>query len=43
MNISKMYEIDFFKESIKRVLAKLPQKIIDANMVAIQRAHDEVK
>ena len=43
MKISDMYEIEFFKESIKRVLAKLPQKIIDANMVAIQRAYDEVK
>ena len=43
MKISDMYEIDFFKDSIKRVLAKLPQKIIDANMVAIQRAYDEVK
>jgi len=43
MKISEMYDIEFFKESIKRVLAKLPQKIIDANMVAIQRAYDEVK
>ena len=43
MKISGMYEMDFFKESMKRVLAKLPQKIIDANMVAIQRAYDEVK
>ncbi len=43
MKISEMYSIDFFKESIKNVLSKLPQKIIDANMVAIQRAYDEVK
>ena len=43
MRISKMYEIEFFKESMQRVLAKLPQKIVDANMVAIQRAYDEVK
>lgn len=43
MKVSKMYEIDFFKENMIRVLAKLPQKIIDANMVAIQRAYDEVK
>jgi len=43
MKISGMYEIDFFKDSIKNVLSKLPQKIIDANMVAIQRAFDEVK
>ncbi|MGB5965513.1 MAG: pyruvate flavodoxin oxidoreductase subunit gamma [Sulfurimonadaceae bacterium] len=43
MKISEMYEIDFFKENMKRVLGKLPQKIIDANMLAIQRAYDEVK
>jgi len=43
MKISGMYEMDFFKESMIRVLAKLPQKIIDANMVAIQRAYDEVE
>jgi len=43
MKISGMYDIEFFKESMQRILAKLPQKIIDANMVAIQRAYDEVK
>ncbi len=43
MKISKMYEIDFFKESMIRVLSKLPKKIVDANMVAIQRAYDEVQ
>jgi pyruvate ferredoxin oxidoreductase gamma subunit len=43
MKVSGMYEIDFFKDSMKRVLAKLPQKIIDANMIAIQRSFDEVK
>lgn len=43
MKISKMYEIDFFKDAIVNALSKLPQKIIDANMVAIQRAYDEVK
>ncbi|MCF6330397.1 MAG: pyruvate flavodoxin oxidoreductase subunit gamma [Sulfurimonas sp.] len=43
MKISGMYDIEFFKENMNRVLAKLPQKIIDANMVAIQRAYDEVK
>lgn len=43
MKVSEMYDIEFFKESIKNVLSKLPQKIIDANMVAIQRAYDEVK
>jgi len=43
MKISKMYEIDFFKGAIVNALSKLPQKIIDANMIAIQRAYDEVK
>lgn len=43
MKVSKMYDIEFFKESMKRILEKLPQKIVDANMVAIQRAYDEVK
>ncbi|MBU1657773.1 pyruvate flavodoxin oxidoreductase subunit gamma [bacterium] len=43
MKVSKMYEMDFFKESMQRILAKLPQKIVDANMIAIQRAFDEVK
>jgi len=43
MKISGMYDIEFFKESMIRILAKLPQKIIDANMLAIQRAYDEVK
>ena len=43
MKVSGMYEMDFFKENMERVLVKLPQKIIDANMVAIQRAYDEVQ
>jgi len=43
MKVSGMYDIEFFKENMKRVLAKLPQKIVDANMIAIQRAYDEVK
>lgn len=43
MKISEMYDIEFFKESMVKVLKKLPQKIIDANMIAIQRAYDEVK
>ncbi len=43
MKISGMYDIEFFKESMKSALKKLPQKIIDANMDAIQRAYDEVK
>ena len=43
MKVSGMYDMDFFKENMMRVLKKLPQKIIDANMIAIQRAYDEVK
>lgn len=43
MKVSGMYDIEFFKESMKRILKKLPQKIVDANMLAIQRAYDEVK
>ncbi|MBD3824327.1 MAG: pyruvate flavodoxin oxidoreductase subunit gamma [Epsilonproteobacteria bacterium] len=43
MKISGMYDIEFFKESMVRILGKLPKKVIDANMIAIQRAYDEVK
>lgn len=43
MKVSGMYDIEFFKDSMVRILGKLPQKIIDANMIAIQRAYDEVK
>ena len=43
MKVSKMYDLDFFLENMKKVLAKFPQKIIDANMEAITRAYNEVK
>jgi len=43
MKISGMYELDFFKEKMKSVLAKFPQKIIDANMNAIETAYNEVQ
>jgi pyruvate ferredoxin oxidoreductase gamma subunit len=43
MKISSMFEIDYFKDAMKKVLDKLPQKIVDANMVAIERAYNEVK
>jgi pyruvate ferredoxin oxidoreductase gamma subunit len=43
MKVSGMYDIDSFKNSMKDTLKKLPQKIVDANVVAIQRAYDEVK
>jgi pyruvate ferredoxin oxidoreductase gamma subunit len=43
MKVSNMFELDFFLDSMKRVLSKFPQKIIDANMEAITRAYNEVK
>ena len=43
MKVSGMFELDFFLDSMKRVLAKFPQKIIDANMEAITRAYNEIK
>jgi len=43
IKISGMFPIEEFKQSMKLVLKKLPEKIIDANMLAIQRAYDEVK
>ena len=44
MKVSGMLEIDYFLESFSKVLGKkLPQKVIDANKVAIRRAYEEVK
>jgi pyruvate ferredoxin oxidoreductase gamma subunit len=43
MKVSGMFEIEYFKEAMKKVLSKLPAKIVDANMLAIQRAYDEVQ
>lgn len=44
MKVSGMLEIEFFKNAFKKVLGKkLSQKVIDANMLAIQRAYDEVQ
>jgi len=43
MKISGMFELEYFQNAMKSVLSKLPQKIIDANMVAIERAYNEVK
>lgn len=42
VKVSGMFELDYFLENMKRVLAKFPQKIIDANMEAITRAYNEV-
>lgn len=44
MKVSGILELGFFQEAFKKILAKkLPPKIIDANMAAIERAHNEVK
>ncbi len=43
MKVSGMFELDYFQEAMKKVLSKFPQKIIDANMAAIERAYNEVK
>ena len=43
MKVSGMFPIEDFKQAMKKILAKLPEKIVDANMLAIQRAYDEVK
>lgn len=42
MKISGMFELEYFQNAMKKVLKKLPQKVIDANMIAIQRAYNEV-
>lgn len=42
MKVSGMFELEYFKDAMQGVLKKLPQNIIDANMIAIQRAYDEV-
>ena len=43
IKVSGMFELDFFQESMKRVLGKkLPPKIIEGNMAAIARAYNEV-
>lgn len=43
MKVSGMFELEYFLDAMKRVLKKFPQKIIDANMAAIERAYNEVK
>jgi pyruvate ferredoxin oxidoreductase gamma subunit len=42
IKVSDMFELDFFLDSMKKVLSKFPQKIIDGNMKAITRAYNEV-
>lgn len=43
MRVSGMFTLEYFQDAMKRVLKKFPQKIIDANMAAIERAYNEVK
>lgn len=42
VSISKIFELEYFLDNMKEVLAKFPQKIIDANMEAIKTAYDSV-
>ncbi len=43
VRISKIIDFDEFLTSIKDILSKFPQKIIDGNIKAIKRAYEEVK
>jgi len=43
IKLSGILDINHFKDAMKVILGKLPEKIVDANMLAIQRAYDEVK
>jgi pyruvate ferredoxin oxidoreductase gamma subunit len=43
MKVDGMFDIEYFKEAMEKELKKLPQKVKDANMIAIQRAYDEVR
>ena len=42
MKVSGMFELEYFQNAMLKVLSKFPQKIIDANMMAIERAYNEV-
>jgi len=43
IKVSGMFELDFFQEAMKKVLGKkLPTKVIEGNMSAIERAYNEV-
>ncbi len=43
VKVSGMFELDYFKEKMLKVLSKFPQRIIDANMEAITIAYNDVK
>lgn len=42
MKIDGMFDLEYFQNAMKKVLKKLPQKVVDANMLAISRAYNEV-
>jgi len=42
MKIDGMFSLEYFQNAMYKVLKKLPQKVIDANMLAISRAYNEV-
>ncbi|MCK9337346.1 MAG: pyruvate flavodoxin oxidoreductase subunit gamma [Arcobacteraceae bacterium] len=43
MKVDGMFDLEYFQNAMKKVLGKLPQNIIDANMIAIERAYNEVR
>ncbi|WP_331775810.1 pyruvate flavodoxin oxidoreductase subunit gamma [Sulfurospirillum sp. 1612] len=43
MKVSGMFDVEYFKNAMLKVLSKFPQAVIDANMAAIDRAYNEVK
>ena len=43
IKVSEISEIEYFKNTMKSVLKSLPKNLIDANILAIQRAFDEVE
>lgn len=43
MKVSGMFGLEYFQNSMLKILKKFPKKIIDANMAAIERAYNEVR
>lgn len=43
IKVSGMFELDYFKEKMLKVLVKFPERIIEANMQAITDAYNNVK
>ena len=42
IKVSSMFELEEFQNEMKAILKKLPQEIIDANMIAIKQAYEQV-